>query len=486
MSSQLFNSVYNYINNDKTEDAIELLYENINKINNVITNYINLVKIESKKIIRIDRVPTDKDYNKIKNIDDTEYNICKTYRIVIWKLMEKYLNQKLLEKNEFKSPRTNITFVITIGDTILKRKLFILYILSYNLESNLLKYITKYPYNYGHLGLDFEFNNRIIALMQLCFNTYSSLKNTTYSYIWIINPTDFNEQDIRFFIDKIMINTNIYKILHGADSLDIPYLYTVFFNNNKDLIIRFTKKVIDTRFLCEYFRSSLGEEKKCSIYDALLYFGSITEEKHKELNDTHDYMGPVQDISWNINKLSSHHARYALFDVLFLKRFLYDIFIKIKTETPKYIETYKYIIPLTRFIFIERREITKLVEEAKTEIDPINNYLIHKGNQNITLITIYNTLVENFKIPVPEIDITFLLSVNYFKRTLLIIFKKIVYSIILNNFKVYMNKKDKYNGIISLNSMYSELNKLGFKKLTILFELFYQEAIKRIIKEYKL
>ncbi len=36
-----------------------------------------------------------------------------------------------------------------------------------------------------------------------------------------------------------------------ALSLDIPYMYNVMFNGDKDTILKFTNNVIDTRFLCD-------------------------------------------------------------------------------------------------------------------------------------------------------------------------------------------------------------------------------------------
>ena len=141
-----------------------------------------------------------------------------------------------------------------------------------------------------------------------------------------------------------MRNKCSFKILHGCDSLDLPYMYDILFKGDKDTIFDFTSRIIDTRFLCEYYRASIEDEKKCSIYDALLYFETINMQKFEYLNNTHDYMGPVQDISWNIHKMSSHHVKYALYDVLFLKHFLSNIYSLANKNTPHIYKSYYLFI----------------------------------------------------------------------------------------------------------------------------------------------
>ena len=49
-----------------------------------------------------------------------------------------------------------------------------------------------------------------------------------------------------------MANTNILKILHGAESLDIPYLIDDNFNLELEPSINFFLSMIDTRYMCEY------------------------------------------------------------------------------------------------------------------------------------------------------------------------------------------------------------------------------------------
>lgn len=279
-----------------------------------------------------------------------------------------------------------------------------------------------------------------------------------------------------------MINQSIYKILHGSDSLDLPYVYSNLLNDDKKKIIKFTKKVIDTRFLCEYFKISQIADKKCSIYEAMLYFETISDVQYKKLNDIHESMGPIQDISWDISNMSSYHLRYALYDVLFLKHFLFNIYRRIRHEIPDKVLTFNYIISIMRFIFIERRNYTNFLETAKNEINPLNNYHIKLGEKNMTLISIFNELVQNFVIEQDDkfIDITFILAVNYFKNSVSIILRKIVYSVILKEFEVFKNRNEVTDESLDLDTMYQELTTYKFGTVARLFKLFESETIKKL------
>ena len=416
--------------NNKWDDIINLCYNNKYNIVKEFNKYIDKNKNKDKGNYVDILGPYSKSIYEY-HIRNTNNNYTSLLRLSILHLIEQYNKLKLLEANELKNPKTKITYIVTIADNELKIKLFILYLLVYYLESEIRNItMTDLMNKKPHVGIDYEFNNRIIALMQLNFETVSDGNNKTNSYIWLVNPGEFDEEATKLLINYLMINQIIYKIFHGADSLDIPYTYEILLKNNKDHILKFTKKLLDTRFLCEYYRLSIGEDKKCSIYNALLYFGTITNEKFKMLEDTHDKMGPTQDINWDIHRMSSYHISYALYDVLFLKHFMVDIFTHIKDNTPQYINSYKYVIPLIRFIYIDRKNITDIIETSKATVNLINNYLIKHKDKKITLITIYNQIMENFKIENKDIDFDFILTVGYLKKALATVLKYIVYNVI--------------------------------------------------------
>ncbi len=184
--------------------------------------------------------------------------------------------------------------------------------------------------------------------------------------------------------------------------------------------------------------------------------------------------------------MSSYHISYALYDVLFLKHFMVDIFNHVKDNTPQYISSYKYVIPLIRFIYIDRRNITDLIETSKITVNLINNYLIKYKNKNITLITIYNQIMENFKIENKDIDIDFdfILTVGYLRKALTILLKYIVYSVIQDNFKIYKNKKETYDQKINIDIIYKKLEENNYKRMTYLLNLFKNEAEKKLLILY--
>ena len=116
-----------------------------------------------------------------------------------------------------------------------------------------------------YIGIDYEYTNKKIQLAQLNFEHNIALE----SFIMIISPGELESSIMKNFVDLIICNKYIRKILQGADSLDIPYMYQIMLQDDPDKIIAFTQTLIDTRFLCEYYKLTRNEESddKCSIYD---------------------------------------------------------------------------------------------------------------------------------------------------------------------------------------------------------------------------
>ena len=336
--------------------------------------------------------------------------------------------------------------------------------------------------NKTFVGIDYEFNNRVIALMQLNFERLSSDSEETTSHIFIVNPGEFNQENKEYLIKFLMTNQSIYKILHGCDSLDLPFMYDILFENNKDYIYEFTKNVYDTRFFCEYYKLTINEDKKCSIYDALLYFEVINKEKFEDLNKVHDYMGPVQDISWNINKMSSYHVKYALYDVLFLKFFLLNLFKIPYRNTINYFKSYSLLAPITRFIFLEKKEVSTILIVSKSKIDPIHNYHIKLNGSNYTLISIYNEIIKDLFVKEWGLMTNNILMVNYFRTGLSILFKNIIYFIVKNKYKVFQKKNIVFDDKFDLNHIYEELDKHKIFNLLIIFLKSFQNTSENKLK----
>ena len=478
---KLSNQIYKYYKDNRWDDLIEVLFNNKSLINNEYKNYISSIKLENKPVDILVNF-SDTLLNEYKNYKDNKIPFI---RLIVLKLIEIKHKLKLKESTEIKIPTTKITYITTIADDEIKTKLFALYLIIYYFECQIRELIFDSLLNKRpHVGIDYEFNQRKIALMQINFETVADENLETNSYIWLVNPGEFNDEINDMLINLLMTNQKIYKILHGPDSLDIPYMYDVMFKGDFDTIIKFTKKVLDTRFLCEYFRLSVSEEKKCSIYYALKYFDTITNDKMNELENIHDSMGPVQDIDWNIHKMSSFHIKYALYDVLFLKHYLLDIYRKIKKYTPQYSNSYKYVNSIIRFTFLERNDITKIIDYVKEIVNPMNNYLIKYRGKKITLVNIYNQVIENLSIPEEAIDVNFLLTVGYIKKTLIFLFKFIVFYIVNKNYTVFINKNEILKDKIDINIIYNKLKDSSFSRIIYLLNLIQNEVQKKILTLY--
>jgi hypothetical protein len=105
------------------------------------------------------------------------------------------------------------------------------------------------------------------------------------------------------------------KILHGSESLDIPYIYKEVLHNDINLIKKFTSTITDTRFKC-----SLLGHRKCSLYEALYQTKSINQKQYDFLQNLYKVNGKVYKIYWNTHRLTLNQNMYAAFDVIFLRR----------------------------------------------------------------------------------------------------------------------------------------------------------------------
>lgn len=459
---------------DSYNEAIDVLYQNIS----VLIAYFDIIKKKGDLYFNnpnIDFWSLAFYYlNHEKEIDESllPYIITSIFCYGIEEILLFYKNMTVNNQTEIIKPINNINYHIMLGDSPAKLKLFTLFVIMFNLESN----ISDESY---YVGMDYEFNNRKIALMQTSFERYVFKNKQINNYIWIIYPPELSKDQTQYLIEYIMISPTIKKICHGSDSLDIPYLFQELFQNDLEIIKKFIENTYDTRFLCEYYKNSVNDEKKCSIYDALKYFGTINNEKYVELNGISDGVGPNQDIIWNIHKMSSYHIKYAFYDVYFLKQFLIDIHTKAKNETPTVYPSYTYIDDVTRFLYMEKKELVGIINDIKKEIDPLNNYLI-KSRNNITLVNVFSQTIENMIISEIGVHLNYLLGINYFKSYMTMIFKKIVYYILTINYDIYKNKQEKFTDKLEVTSMYKKISDAQLNNLVKMLVLFQKEAYHKI------
>lgn len=321
----------------------------------------------------------------------------------------------------------------------------------------LLMKINKYSHKYPvFMGIDFEFNTKKVALMQILFEIHKKTKIIKKYYI--IYPPNLNEDVSNYFKYHIMANTKILKILHGAESLDIPYLIDDYFNLEIEPAIDFFLSMIDTRYLCEYLNLSNTKANVCRIYDLLLELNIITNEIKTKLELNEEKMGPIYEIFIDINKLTPELITYAIHDVVYL----IDTYLKLQnTIIQKNPKDYYLLVDCLRFSFMERRNITNIGDDLII-INAMNNYFyfINKANKKteqtlnkiltisntklnedksdfyyrISMLKTYDIIIKDF---IDSFDtLKFVLNINYIKTNILNLFKTIVYVVILQNYKV--------------------------------------------------
>jgi len=447
MIANIFTNIYNLYNKGNDVDLQNYIYNNSNKILEIINKTIELDNKAKNKYIFF-----YKNYEKIKKFYDsflkTEDIYLKyllfsiSFRIIIINSLIR--NTEIVEKNNEK------LYYITILKNKLNEQKFVNYMLLYYLEAYFCKKL--------YIGIDFEFNKNIIALIQINFESHQYFNE---SFIFIIVPQKLEKITSDLFINKILQNPFIQKILHGSDSLDIPFIYNHLFENDKDKIIKFTKHLVDTRFMCEYIDIIKNKNIKCSIYEALLYFKTINKNKYDELIENHTHIN-MEDNVWNIEELNKFQIVYTANDVLFLKNFYNNII----NNSDDDIRIYKYVIPeITRFLYLERRNITNILEKYKDVTNKMNNYFTFFSNKRETLISLYKIFIDNFELYNPKIKLSDLLKINFFKSYLNILFKTVFYHKILNKKIVYINRNEQCNEKIDITELLEYMDQYNFSNI---------------------
>lgn len=379
---------------------------------------------------------------KIKDFTKLQKTILNNYKLFIKSNSQQTIKLKnfFFKLSKKKTIRNIENYNIYLTNDQINLNIFKIFLLFYYLELKNCK--IKY------IGIDFEFNTKVIALMQLCFD----------NEIFIIHPDQLDKNWKLFFIEKILCNEYSFKILHGSDSLDLPYIYDELLHKNSTLIIKFNRQFADTKFLCEYSfynkNLSLG---KCKIYELLLMENIINQKKYDEIKLNEEKMGPIYDIKIDINNLSDKLINYSFYDVIYLDRLLKNY------ENKDY---FNLIIELTQLVMIDKRDIQEIV--PKEEINKINNYILIKNNQIKKLVEIFNLFYT--KLEKNEL-INNLLKINYFKQNIIFIIKFELYTNLFNKYIIYekLSEKKIYNKNL-LNYKLNYLDKINFKNFVNLIK----------------
>lgn len=433
---------------------LKLNYKNVDKYISKLESYsINKLKYElslkhlSNEKYILDIIKKDKmKEDEIKFI----YYLIMEYGI---KFNEMILHGKK-EMNVLKAKNTQ--YIIIKTDNTNKLNLFRFFLRIFHI-------VDPSPVNY--LGIDFEFNTKVAALIQLCFEGFKLLdEDNVYSFIFIFDPNQLNSNDLDYLINNYLINDKYYKLLHGAESLDIPYMFSTIFNNNNNLIKKFCKYYIDTRYLCEYYnKEKLDGEKKCKIYYALLNTGVLSKVQFDNLKKNEEEMGPIYDIIININNINTALLKYTLYDVLFLKQFFFKF---IYNEDNSKNKIYLSVIPeLTQYIILEKRGIINNFSFLKEKIDKSNNNYLFIKNKFYKLITIFKMVLP--KLELKKINIKFLLEINYYRTFLMYLIKLIVYNYCIENYTVFKLRNVNATKLVDIHEIHLNLMNSNFVNINI-------------------
>jgi hypothetical protein len=302
-----------------------------------------------------------------------------------------------------------------------------------------------------YLGMDFEYNRvrkteRDIALFQI------NLENDSKEgVIFVFYPPELNKLQTDVLIELIT-NEHMIKIIHGGESLDIPYLFDQVLKDKK-LIYSFCKNLFDTKYLCEYGHIEKNFKGRCSIYYLLEEYKIITHQKLVDLESIEDKTGPIYLIHINIHKINFDVFRYSLYDVLFLpdliKKFLTKapMYTKLIPEISHIVFQYKRNIPSEKFSFIQVKEI----------VNKFNIHFVEDFNKKIPLDEIY----QYHWLSMFDKEWNNLIQITYFKDFFETLFRYLVYYNISKLQKVYIKKDQIANEIKLIDlSAYPHINDL--------------------------
>tara|TARA_Y100000590_G_scaffold301774_1_gene340189 strand:+ start:117 stop:1169 length:1053 start_codon:yes stop_codon:yes gene_type:complete len=289
-----------------------------------------------------------------------------------------------------------------------------------------------------YVGIDFEFNRvnneRVIGLFQI------NLESPNTKTIFMFYPPDLSKKQLKV-LKQLLYSENI--IIHGGESLDMPYLFSEIFIKNKN-IIKFLKNVRDTKFMCEsYNYENNYTEYKCKIYFLLLQMKVIDKKQFDFLLKNEEDMGPIYKIFIDVKEMKKELVYYSAYDVLYLPRLI---------ETFPDNNYYNFILPEITNIVIFAKQLN-FIDDNLLLLNKFNNFfIIYKGNK-----LIFNDIYKQISDTINFKNLDKLLSSNYFKKFFQMIFKFIIYIYITNNHEYYINKDAKQNIKLSKLSKYIDI-----------------------------
>jgi hypothetical protein len=444
------------------------------------------LKFEKELSTKINDILNEK--NKVsKAFKLTEY-----LHITMYDLLTKQADLKLNGSEEMKVESANgKTYYTIVCKTTDSNIIFHAFALLLGLEcvANSHSYLAlDFEYMTSFVENEFVIKNKLMKLGQLCFEHQSDPRQL----IFIINPLSFNKNEMHDFVYYTLCSKKIKKILHGSDSLDIPNIYGNFFKNAPELIIKFTRSLMDTKLFCEYYKASIlgiKEASRCGMYETLLFFEIIDDEKMKDFDKIDKGMPIHEDRTWYVDKLGENQLKYALYDVLFLKDLFYQIIKFAHLNTPleqqkSTLIVFANLIPeMIQLIYLERNQISNIIKECELETSVINNYMIKNTAKGVLrILDIFKNIFKDIKIKTPfYFDVDRLMLVNYFNKPFSWFFKQISFTIIHNKYTIYVNKTDVWKGTISTKNLYEFMDKNKYKHILQFLKAFQELIYYRIV-----
>ena len=291
------------------------------------------------------------------------------------------------------------------------------------------------------VGIDLEFNNinnkREIALVQI--NIYNS-----YKKIFIINPLDFDKNQIEVFKTFLFKNK---IIMHGAESLDIPNMFNEILLTDNERI-QFLKNYIDTKFLCEYQNILNNYNRKCKIYELLLNQKVIDQKIYDYLEKNEELMGHIYNILIDIKKLKNNKQLilYSSYDVYYLG----ELYISLLN-----LENLEIFMDFVRLIILIRYNSN--LNKYSSLVNSMNNYIDSKSKKRLN--DIYNDYIKK---NINQL-LLLLLQIPFIKKIAEIIIKYQVYKNITDTNIVYvkkdviLDKSDKSDNNETIENIITEL-----------------------------
>jgi hypothetical protein len=268
------------------------------------------------------------------------------------------------------------------------------------------------------IGIDFEFNrvknSREVALCQINME----IEKINEPYIFMFYPPDIMKISNIFI--ELLTNVDIIKVLHGSESLDVPYLFSDVLTNEIDRY-KFCQNLYDTRFMCDYHNISMNKSYyKCTIYELLKQMNVINQNKYDYLEKNDKDMGDIWKIKVDVKNMNDNLIIYCLYDVIYLPTLFYTFPIN---------NIYRNLLPaITNYNMIIR--FNGSLDILSLNISKYNNTKIY-DSYNYNDIYLYVTILFE----VESIVISNLLKINYLKKFFEYFIKNIIYMKLSNKYK---------------------------------------------------